>query len=181
MVGRPPEYTKEIGAEILRRFAGGETILQICADEAMPHRSTVYRWIAGDKPEHAEFRREYAPASIAHALALADETLEIADDTANDTITKTSNNGEHEYEVANTEYIARSRLRVETRLKLMAKRAPAMFGETMQLAGPGGGAIEITDTNQRDAARRIALVLAMGLAAQQKAPLTIEGDVNGSE
>lgn len=170
-MARPTIHTAELGRAILDRFAGGETILQICEDESMPHRASVYRWIASDKSEFAEFQAEYRIAEKAHALALADEVLEIADDSGNDTITKTSKNGENEYDVANNEWISRSRLKVETRFKLMAKRAPAMFGEAMQLSGPGGAPIQVTDPNGRDVARRIALVLAMGLAGQQQAPL----------
>lgn len=168
-MARPTDYTVELGQRILIEFAGGKTILQICEAEDMPHRSTVYRWIASDKSELAEFKAEYLIASKAHALALADETLEIADDTSNDTITKTSKNGESEYEVANSEWITRSRLRVETRFKLMAKRAPDLFGEQLQLGGMGGGPIQITDPNNRDTARRIALIMAMGLVNAKKA------------
>jgi hypothetical protein len=176
-MARPTDYTEELGRQILTEFAGGKTILQLCASEDMPHRSTVYRWIASDKAELAGFKAEYVIASKAHALALADETLEIADDTSNDTITKTSNNGEHEYEVANTEYIARSRLRVETRFKLMAKRAPELFGEQLQLGGVGGGPIQITDPNNRDTARRIAMIMAMGLMnAKKNEPPMLEHD-----
>lgn len=160
---RPTIYTAELGREILDRFSGGETILQICESEEMPHRASVYRWIASDKSEFAEFQAEYQLAAKAHALALADEVLEISDDTGNDTITKTSKSGES-YDAVNNEWIARARLRVDTRFKLMAKRAPALFGEAMQLSGPGGAPIQITDPNGRDVARRIALALALGLA-----------------
>jgi len=164
---RPTIYTEALGKAILERFAGGDTILQICESEDMPHRASVYRWIASDKSEFAEFQAEYRIAEKAHALALADETLEISDDNEHDTTIRKSKSGE-EYEVANTEYIARARLRVETRFKLMAKRAPSMFGEAMQLSGPGGAPIQITDPNGRDVARRVALVLAMGLANAQR-------------
>lgn len=174
-MARPTIYTEEIGNLILARFAGGETILQICEDEDFPHRASVYRWIASDKAEFAAFQKEYLIASKAHALALADEVLEISDDTSNDTITKTSKNGDSEYDVANNEWISRSRLRVETRFKLMAKRAPAMFGEALQLGGMDGGAIKIEDETGRDTARRIALVLALGLAnANAASPPALE-------
>jgi len=169
---RPTIYTEALGSAILEKFAGGATILQICESEDMPHRASVYRWIASDKSEYAGFQAEYRIAEKAHALALADETLEISDDTSNDTITKTTKGGD-DYEAPNNEWITRSRLRVETRFKLMAKRAPSMFGEAMQLSGPGGAPIQITDPNGRDVARRVALVLAMGLvnAQQSEAPM----------
>jgi hypothetical protein len=50
-----------------------------------------------------------------------------------------------------------------------------MFGEALQLGGIGGGPIEINDNNGRDTARRVALVLAMGLANASEPP-TLEHD-----
>ena len=87
---RPTIFTEELANEIISRFAGGETVLQICADERTPHRSTVYQWLASEEPAFAAFQKSWRVAQKAHAMALADETLEIADDTSNDTIIKTS-------------------------------------------------------------------------------------------
>jgi len=167
---RPHSYTPEIGNELLRRFASGETIKHICEDDSMPSRSTIYEWIADkDREDLREFHKRYEIAKKAHALALADDVIDIADDTSNDTIVKTSRGGD-EYEVPNNEWIARSRLRVETRLKLMGKRAPDLFGEQLQIGGNGGGPIEINDVTDRNILRRIAFALAMGLKAQQEPP-----------
>ena len=77
-------------------------------------------------------------ASIAHAReagfdAIAEECLEIADETAFDTVI--NDNGYR----ANTEWISRSKLRVETRLKLLAKWDPKRYGEKVDVNHGGQG------------------------------------------
>lgn len=167
-MARPTLCTPEISGELLRRFAAGETIKAICEDEHMPHRSSVYYWIAAEGEEFAEFQKAYGPAQVAHALALADDCLDIADNTDHDTRTISRSDGS-EYDVANTEYIQRSKLRVETRMKLMAKRAPALFGESLQLGGMGGGAIKTEEVGERDLGRRLAFTLVKGLLGAKQA------------
>jgi len=65
--------------------------------------------------------------------AMAEEILEIADETSNDTIIV--KRGDSEHEVANNEWITRSRLRVDTRRWLMSKFAPKKYGDTQTLKG----------------------------------------------
>jgi hypothetical protein len=56
--GRSDLYTPELGAEICRRLADGASLGQVCADPLMPHRSTVYGWLAA----HADFAELYRQA-----------------------------------------------------------------------------------------------------------------------
>ena len=158
-------FRAEVVDELLSRFAGGESISKICRDDHMPSRATVYAWIADVESKDADiqdFIRRYQIAARANALSMADDCVDIADDTSNDTRI-VGREGE-EREVVNNEFINRSRLRVETRMKLMAKRAPAMFGDTLQIGGMENKPIEINDTNQqRDTLRRIAFALARGM------------------
>lgn len=72
------------------------------------------------------------------ALAIADEV------TDKDTIRFTR--GEEEVEMPNKEWLMRSKLRVETRLKLLAKWDPKRYGDkiTQEISGPDGGPI-VTD------------------------------------
>ena len=132
-------YSQEVANAICQRLAEGEPLRQICRDEGMPAWRTVYDWINAE-PDFA--------ARIAHARALgydaiAEECLEIADDSRHDT--RMAGAGDNEREVANTEWIGRSKLRIETRLKLLAKWDPKRFGEKVEatLQGPGGSAIEV--------------------------------------
>ena len=51
--GRPTDYTLELATLICERMVEGETLRKICADDDMPHRSTVFRWLM----RHPEFER----------------------------------------------------------------------------------------------------------------------------
>ncbi len=164
---KPLVFSRALGEEIVRRYSGGETIKDICADPDMPARSTVYFWLVADNDsrpaELIEWQSNMAKARIAFAFALADDTIDIADDTSNDTITKTGKDGS-EYEVPNSEWISRSKLRVDTRLKLIEKIAPEQFGNALMLTGANGGPIRVEE-NPKDTARRLAFALALGAKA----------------
>jgi hypothetical protein len=70
------EYSHEIAAEIVERYAAGETLLHITqTSDWMPDIRTVHRW----KGIHAQFKDLLADAREAHADALASEIVEIAD------------------------------------------------------------------------------------------------------
>lgn len=124
-MGRPSDYSQDTAAAICARLADGESLRSICRDDAMPDGSTVFRWIAA----HEEFRKQYALAREAQADTLADEILEIADDTSGDTTY--GENGER----ADTEWIARSRLRVDARKWLASKMAPKKYGDKLAIGG----------------------------------------------
>ena len=51
--GRPTDYTPELATLICERMVEGETLRKICADDEMPNRSTVFRWLV----KHQEFER----------------------------------------------------------------------------------------------------------------------------
>jgi transposase len=122
-LGRPSTFTQEIADEICARLSEGEPLRQICRDERMPPWQTVYRW----RSEDESFSRRIACAREAGFDAIAEECMAIADETAFDTIQ--GENGER----ANAEWISRSKLRVETRLKLLAKWDPKRYGDKMDV------------------------------------------------
>jgi hypothetical protein len=126
--GRPSDYSDETATEICGRLSEGSSLRSICADEGMPSKSTVMRWLAA----HAEFRDQYARAREAQADYWAEEIIEISDDGANDTYKDGEGN-----ERTNQDVIARSRLRVDTRKWLMARMAPKKYGDkiTQELTG----------------------------------------------
>lgn len=121
--GRPTVYTQALADEIASRMSQGEPLRKICRDEAMPHWTTVYDW----KRVNESFSLRIAGAREAGFDAIAEECLEIADETAFDTV-----NTEHG-DRANTEWISRSKLRVETRLKLLARWDPKRYGDKVEL------------------------------------------------
>jgi hypothetical protein len=74
--GRPSDYSVEIADTICNRLAGGESLRAICANDGMPDRATVSRWLA----RYEEFRDQYAFARECQADRLVDRILEIARD-----------------------------------------------------------------------------------------------------
>lgn len=116
--------TPEIEQEIIERLSKGEPMAVICRDEGMPSVSTVRNW----QNEDASFAASIARAREDGFDAIAADCLEIADETGRDT--RVGQNGE---EQADGEWISRSRLRVETRLKLLAKWDPKRYGELINI------------------------------------------------
>jgi hypothetical protein len=74
--------------------------------------------------------------------ALAEETLDIADDGRNDWMER--NDPKNQGYEFNGEHVQRSRLRVDARKWFAAKVAPKKYGEKVQqeLSGPDGGPIQ---------------------------------------
>ena len=118
--GRPSDYSEDTAKAICERLIGGESLRTICKDAGFPDSSTVYLWLA--KEENAQFREQYARAREWQMETLGEEALEIADDATRDT--KLVGREGQEVEVCNTEWVARSKLRVETRKWFMAVLAP---------------------------------------------------------
>ncbi|GAA4393526.1 hypothetical protein [Hymenobacter koreensis] len=117
--GRPSDYSPELATLICERITEGESLRAICRDEEMPDKTTVLRWLR----VHEEFRTQYAQAREDQAETLLDEIFEIADDTTHDTI-----HGEFGPR-PDTEWIGRSKLRVDARKWAMSKLAPKKYGE----------------------------------------------------
>jgi len=132
-MARPTIYTDELGAEICRRLADGESLLSICKADEMPARSTVVLW-SNDK-EHP-FSDSYAEARLQGYQKMAEELLDIADDGSNDWMERHDpNNPGYSF---NGEHSQRSRLRLDTRKWLLAKCLPKMYGDKMELTGKDG-------------------------------------------
>jgi len=148
--GRPSKFTDALFQEIMERIANGEPLRQICREEAMPSYRTFYDWIDRDdallKSESEKVRETSLNLSARFARAredghdaIANECLEIADDGTNDWMEKKNQNGEFVGYTLNGEHVQRSKLRIETRLKLLAKWNPKKYGEKVELSGPGEG------------------------------------------
>lgn len=72
--GRPSDYSPNIADLICERLMDGESLRSICADENMPSKATVCRWLAA----HDEFRDQYARAREAQADVMDDLILDVA-------------------------------------------------------------------------------------------------------
>lgn len=141
-MARPSSFTQETADLICDRLAQGESLRMVCADEGMPNRSTVLRWLE----DFEAFRGQYARAREAQADHMADEILSIADDGLNDTYRDDDGNVR-----TDTDVIARSKLRVDARKWLAAKMAPKKYGEkvTQEVTGADGGPVEFTAITRR--------------------------------
>ncbi|MNL64497.1 hypothetical protein D3C87_1887180 [compost metagenome] len=91
--------------------------------------------------------------------AIAEETLEIADDGRNDWMQKVEEDEAPGWKL-NGEHVQRSKLRIDTRLKLLAKWHPKKYGEkvTQELTGANGGPIQVTDMTDE----QLAVIAAAG-------------------
>lgn len=126
-IGRPTDFTPELAELICERIADGESLRAICRDDAMPCTASVKRWLR----KNEEFRAQYAHAREEQAEAFLDEIIEIADDDSQDT--SYSDSGPK----ANTEWISRSKLRVDTRKWAMSKLAPKKYGDKLDVTSLG--------------------------------------------
>ena len=120
------EEKHQMVESILARIAEGEPLRQICREENMPGWVTVYSWLDSD-PNFAE---RFARAREKGEDAIAQECMDIADNASNDWMERYDQDGEKciGWQI-NGDHVQRSKLRIETRLKLLAKWNPKKWGE----------------------------------------------------
>lgn len=137
-MARPSEFNEEIAAEICERIATKPRGLNyICDnDPDLPCARTVQKWLS----QQPAFVQNYLRARERQADLLFDQSIEIADDGTGDT--KTVGAPGFERDVMDTEWVARSKLRVDTRLRMAGKLAPKKYGD--KIAHVGGN----PDTDQ---------------------------------
>lgn len=138
-MGRPSEYTEQTALLICDRLASGESLRKICADPDMPVISTVFLWLS----KHSAFSNQYARARESWADATFEETLEIADNSRNDT--QTDDEGRP---IVNHDNIQRARLRVDTRKWALARMAPKRYGDKVEttLKGDPENPVQVVKT-----------------------------------
>lgn len=122
--GRPSKYSKELGEAICRKVAtSSDGLKKLCKNiDWFPCHDTIMEW----RFVHSEFSDQYKKAKIQQADVLAEDILDIADDSTWDEIET-----EHGIKM-NSEYVARSRLRVEARKWHLSKLLPKVYGERVQ-------------------------------------------------
>jgi hypothetical protein len=131
-MGRPSKFTPELAQEICDRLAKAEPLAVICRDDHMPSDRTVRNWMEGD----AEFSSAIACARDLGFDALAAQCLDIAD--GRDKLTREDMDAQVANDVAVVRDHNRDRLRIETRLKLLAKWDPKRYGEKLAIGGDDG-------------------------------------------
>lgn len=127
--GRPTDYSLETAALICERLSDGESLKAICEDEAMPGKTSVFKWLA----LHTEFADMYARAREVQADALFDDILTIADDGQNDWMERKDAEGENMGWRENGEALRRSQLRIDARKWMAGKLRPKKYGEKLDI------------------------------------------------
>jgi hypothetical protein len=125
-IGAPTDYTEELADRICETIATsnlGTNKLCVIHKDWMPSPDTIYKW----RYRHKEFADKYALAKAKQAELMAEELMDIADDGMNDTYVDENGNLK-----VDTDVVARSRLRVDTRKWYASKLAPKIYGEKVQ-------------------------------------------------
>lgn len=119
---------------ICEQIADGIPLREICRQPGMPAWRTVYDWVGADEAFAAAIARA---REMGHE-AIAEETVEMVDAEP-----ERGPDGK-----VDPGWVAYTKLRVEHRLKLLAKWSPKKYGDKVQteLTGPGGGAIAVQST-----------------------------------
>lgn len=139
--GRPSDYTIELADTLCERISNGESLRMICREDAMPNKSTVFRWLAAN----AEFATKYAHAREEQADLYAESIVDIADELE---IEATYKGDEVKLDLSAAS-VARNRLRVDARKWYASKLAPKKYGDrtNMALSDPDGNALPIPVLN----------------------------------
>jgi len=121
-------YDKDtVFKNILLEIEEGASLRSILRRDDMPGRTVFFDWL-NDSEDKAN---QYARACEKRADAIFEEILDIADGTSNDTIITDKG------EVPNSEWMQRSRLRVDARKWMLGKMNPKKYGDKMDLTSGG--------------------------------------------
>lgn len=150
-----PRQPADIVDELCAWLSEGKTLRAFCRQPGMPARATVDEWRRKDQ----EFSSRVARARDIGFDAIADECLQIADDGTNDTYTDEEGRQRTDQDV-----LGRSKLRVESRLKLLACWDPRRYGQKMQV----GGADDLPPVQVDDSERRKRLAEILAVAQTRK-------------
>ena len=113
-VGRPSLYSDEIVDRICEWISEGKSLRSFCRIEGNPGFQTVLDWLNDD--DKVYFRSKYARAREIQAEVMADELLEIADDTKPDQLK-----------------LAHDKMKIETRQWIAAKLLPKKYGNIQHI------------------------------------------------
>lgn len=113
-------------------------------DPNFPPARTIRTWIA----DNADFAAQYARAKDLQADHIFEQIVDIADDDSEDELFVGSDDetGASAKRVQNSEFIARSRLRVDARKWVASKLAPKRYGDKIEqtLQNPDGSALNLS-------------------------------------
>jgi len=142
-VGAPTTYNNHIATVICIRIAEGESLNRILKEQGMPAQSSVYEWLL----RHPEFAEKYTRAREEQADTLADEIIDIADESP-ETVEVRDKEGNVLDIKIDSGYVSYQKQRIEARKWTAMKLKPRKYGDRVALEGvEGGAAIKTEDTN----------------------------------
>lgn len=136
--GRPSKYTPEIAQQMCEMLADGIPLREICRMDGFPAWRTVYDWMYRDDALGEDGVGLSAAIARAREIgydAMAEECIDIADNGNNDWMERLDKDGVSVGWMLNGDHVQRSKLRIETRLKLLAKFNPKKYGDKVQVGG----------------------------------------------
>ena len=132
-VGTAKFHPEDYIESLVEWLSCGRTMSSWCRLEGNPSVRLVCEWQADDKV----FGARVARAREIGFCVMAEQTLQIADDGSNDEFV--TDDGRV---MTNQDVVARSRLRVDTRLKLLACWDPRRYGNKAQIEHTGKLSLE---------------------------------------
>lgn len=128
-LGRPYTYDRSVVVPaICEQLSKGTPLAEICRGEGMPTDAAVMLWVQED--EGIAF--QIAQARARGYDAIAQDCLAIAD----------TPSPVNQFGSTDTGDVAHRKLRIETRLKLLAKWDPKRYGDKQQVEHSGGLTLE---------------------------------------
>lgn len=126
-MGRHSTFSQDKADAICAALEKGDTLRKACRDLGLDP-ATILRWTK----DYSEFSKQYADARQVGYQLLADEILEISDDSNGDVIVDDEGNAR-----TDAERVARSRLRVDTRKWMLSKMLPKIYGDKIETTHTG--------------------------------------------
>jgi hypothetical protein len=121
-------YDRETAHRICALIAEGQTLDSICEQDGMPAASTFRGWVMDDIDGlGAVSARAYEMG----CHAIAGQAMAIADDGRNDWMR--DNDPDNPGYKLNGEHVQRSKLRIETRMRLIGKWLKKVYGDHQQV------------------------------------------------
>lgn len=128
--GRPSTYDPHITKVICIRIGEGESLRSICRDEGMPDKSTIFDWLR----RHPEFADQYVRAREDQAETMAEEIVDIADETP-DTVPVFDKEGNQIDIKLDSAYISWQKNRIDARKWTASKLRPKKYGDRITHSG----------------------------------------------
>lgn len=136
-VDQQPEFTPELALKICEHIASGMSLYRVCREvEGVPYYRTVRKWELTNR----EFGQQLRVAREIGCHIMAEECIDIADAVQDYTEVTTDQDGKKTTRTYNN--LAQSKMRIDTRLRLLAKWMPLVYGDKVDVNHSGNVKID---------------------------------------